>query len=70
MDETAALFERWMAAGKLARVDARHLIFSIWATTQHYADFDAQVQMLMDGQTVHDGADTYLETLYRRLLTI
>ncbi len=70
VDETAALFERWMAAGKLTQMDARHLIFSIWATTQHYADFDAQVQVLMQGQPVHEGADAYLETLYSKLLTI
>ncbi|SHL43977.1 transcriptional regulator, TetR family [Roseovarius marisflavi] len=70
VDETAALFEGWMAAGKLAQMDARHLIFSIWATTQHYADFDAQVQVLMQDQPVHEGADAFLDTLYRRLLTI
>jgi len=70
VDETAALFERWMAAGKLAQMDARHLIFSIWATTQHYADFDAQVQVLMRGQSIHEGADAYLDTLYRKLLMV
>ena len=69
VDETAALIEGWVAAGRLAPVDARHLIFSIWATTQHYADFDAQVQVLMDGREVHEGADAFLDTLYRRLLT-
>lgn len=70
VDETAALFERWMAAGQLAQMDARHLIFSIWATTQHYADFDAQVQVLMRGQSIHEGADAYLDTLYRKLLMV
>jgi TetR/AcrR family transcriptional regulator len=69
VDETAALIESWVAAGRLAPVDPRHLIFSIWATTQHYADFDAQVQVLMDGHDVHAGAEAFLDTLYRRLLT-
>jgi len=69
VDETAALIDRWVAEGRLARVAPRHLIFSIWATTQHYADFDAQVQVLMDGREVHEGADAFLDMLYRRLLT-
>ncbi|STW39996.1 transcriptional regulator RutR [Klebsiella pneumoniae] len=30
---------RWIDRGKLAPVDPQHLIFMIWATTQHYADF-------------------------------
>ncbi len=68
VDETAALIERWVGEGRLAPVDPRHLIFSIWATTQHYADFDAQVQVLMTGRDVQDGARGYLDTLYRRLL--
>ncbi|GAB4287671.1 MAG: TetR family transcriptional regulator C-terminal domain-containing protein [Roseovarius sp.] len=72
VDDTAALIERWIAEGRLAPVDPRHLIFSIWATTQHYADFDAQVQVLMAGrpaEDIHAGASRYLDTLYRRLLT-
>ena len=69
VDETAGVIEGWIAGGRLARVDARHLIFSIWASTQHYADFDAQVQVLMQGHDVHGGASDYLDTLYRRLLT-
>ena len=68
VDETATVIERWIAEGHLARVDPRHLIFSIWATTQHYADFDAQVQVLMQGRDVHDEAAAFLDMLYRRLL--
>ena len=68
VDETAAIIEGWIAVGRLAPVDPRHLIFSIWATTQHYADFDAQVQVLMAGRDVHSGASAFLDTLYRRLL--
>lgn len=68
VDETSALIERWIGEGRLAPVDPRHLIFSIWATTQHYADFDAQVRVLMEGQPVHEDADAFLDMLYRRLL--
>ncbi|TIT66757.1 MAG: TetR family transcriptional regulator, partial [Mesorhizobium sp.] len=37
VDEKAAVIKGWMRAGKIARTDPWHLIFSIWATTQHYA---------------------------------
>ncbi len=67
-DEKCAVIERWVRAGKLAPVDPRHLIFSIWATTQHYADFDAQVQVLAQDDPL-SGARTFLDTLYRRLLS-
>ncbi|QEW24403.1 TetR family transcriptional regulator C-terminal domain-containing protein [Roseovarius indicus] len=69
LEHSAAMIDGWVAEGRLAPVDPRHLIFSIWATTQHYADFDAQLQVLMEGKDVHDGASAYLDTLYRRLLT-
>jgi len=69
VDSTAALIERWIGEGKLAAVDPMHLIFSIWATTQHYADFEAQVQLLMRDRPHRDGAADYLDMLYRRLLT-
>lgn len=43
VDEKAAIIRRWTREGRLNPVDPHHLIFAIWATTQHYADFDAQV---------------------------
>ncbi|SEO82176.1 transcriptional regulator, TetR family [Salinihabitans flavidus] len=68
-DDKTALIRRWMEAGRIAPLDPRHLIFSIWATTQHYADFDAQVRVLMAGEDdVLDGAAAYLDTMYRKLL--
>ncbi|QXH46307.1 TetR/AcrR family transcriptional regulator [Pseudomonas xanthosomatis] len=39
----AAVFEAWMAAGKMDRVDPVHLIFLLWGSTQHYADFATQI---------------------------
>ena len=39
-----AVIERWIADNKLAPIDPIHLIFMIWATTQHYADFAVQVK--------------------------
>lgn len=42
----AAVIRAWIEAGRLAAIDPEHLIFTIWAITQHYADFAVQVQAL------------------------
>ena len=47
VDEKAALIRGWISEGRLAAVDPHHLIFAIWATTQHYADFDVQVSAVI-----------------------
>lgn len=43
-----AVFERWIAAGQIAPVNATHLLFAIWAMTQSYADFSAQMTLVLD----------------------
>jgi TetR/AcrR family transcriptional regulator len=47
VDEKAAVIRRWVAEGKLAPIDPYHLIFMIWATTQHYADFETQIKAIL-----------------------
>ena len=42
--DKCAVIDRWIAEKKLAPIDPIHLIFMIWATTQHYADFAVQVK--------------------------
>ncbi|WDR04330.1 TetR family transcriptional regulator C-terminal domain-containing protein [Devosia algicola] len=68
VDEKARVIEGWMDDGKLTRVDPYHLIFSIWATTQHYADFDVQVRAVLGPKRGGDGrfedAARYLEQLF------
>jgi TetR/AcrR family transcriptional regulator len=39
----AAVFAAWSAAGKMDPVDPVHLIFLLWGSTQHYADFTSQI---------------------------
>ena len=48
VDAKAAMIRGWTADGRLAPVDPHHLIFSIWATTQHYADFAVQIDALLN----------------------
>ena len=50
VEEKAAVIDRWVAEGRLARLDPYHLIFMIWATTQHYADFETQIRALLGGK--------------------
>ncbi|WP_054178740.1 HTH-type transcriptional regulator RutR [Trabulsiella odontotermitis] len=55
IDEKSAIIAGWIASGKLAPVDPHHLIFMIWASTQHYADFATQVEAVT-GATLKDEA--------------
>ena len=43
IDEKSKAIEYWVASGQMDRIDARHLFFTIWASTQTYADFQPQV---------------------------
>jgi TetR/AcrR family transcriptional regulator len=47
VDDKAAVIAKWVAEGRLRRIEPRHLIMMIWAVTQHYADFDTQVRAVL-----------------------
>jgi len=68
VDEKAAIIRGWMRNGRIARTDPYHLIFSIWATTQHYADFDVQVRAVLGpdrgGEGRFEDAARFLEQLF------
>lgn len=69
VDEKAAVLTAWMDEGRIARLSPYHLIFSIWALTQHYADFDVQVRSVLgEGHDPFTEAGEFLETLFARLL--
>lgn len=71
VEEKAALIEAWQSAGRLRALDPRHLIFSIWSTTQHYADFDTQVRGILKPRRDEHFADAaaFLSAFYRAALT-
>jgi len=66
VDQECAVIRGWIEAGKMAPVDPYHLIFAIWATTQHYADFDTQVQAVLgaDDPARFDNAAATLKRLF------
>lgn len=46
--EKAKLFQQWIDNGEMLNVDPVHLIFLIWSSTQHYADFETQILTIMN----------------------
>ncbi len=46
--EKTNVMQSWIDQGKMRDVNPMHLIFMIWATTQHYADFNTQVLEVMN----------------------
>ncbi|MEP3295417.1 MAG: TetR family transcriptional regulator C-terminal domain-containing protein [Pseudoruegeria sp.] len=71
VDDKASVISKWVSEGKLAKVDAYHLIFSIWSLTQHYADFEVQVALVLaeKNERSHEDASLFLTTLFTRLLS-
>jgi TetR/AcrR family transcriptional regulator len=49
-DGRIAVIQRWIDDGKMAPVNPRHLLYMLWATTQHYADFGHQIETLNNGK--------------------
>ena len=61
------VFERWIAEGKIAPVNATHLLFAIWAMTQSYADFATQMALVLNRKQLtrkdFDEAETMITTM-------
>ena len=49
-----ALIQRWIDEGRMAPVNPEHLLYMLWATTQHYADFGHQIETLNGGKPLSD----------------
>ncbi len=50
----AALIQAWIDAGQMRPVNPEHLLYMLWATTQHYADFGHQIETLNGGKPLSD----------------
>lgn len=65
----AAVFKAWSDAGKMDPVDPMHLIFLIWSSTQHYADFSDQIRRITAQQQIaRDEFARGTDTLIRVIL--
>ena len=43
LDEKILVIETWIERGRIDAINPYHLLFLIWSSTQHYADFNIQV---------------------------
>lgn len=69
VEEKAKIIADWISQGLLPSVDPHHLVISIWALTQHYADFEVQVRAVLGkDRDPFTEAEVFLENLYQRLL--
>lgn len=64
------VIEGWIEQGKMKDVDPASLIFMIWSTTQHYADFESQVLKLTHQSCLDDvGLKRIGDTISHIILT-
>ncbi|MDA8779164.1 TetR family transcriptional regulator C-terminal domain-containing protein [Amylibacter sp.] len=70
VEKKVKIIKNWSKQGKIADIDPNHLFFSIWATTQHYADFDIQVQSVLNDETVDpfQSASPFLKKMFSTML--
>lgn len=47
VDRKSGIIEEWIDAGRIDRIDPKHLFFMIWSTTQTYADFATQIAAVL-----------------------
>ena len=54
LNQRVRIIRRWIREGKIKPVDPHALMYMIWATTQHYADFERQITILNGGKELSD----------------
>jgi TetR/AcrR family transcriptional regulator len=66
VNEKAKVINHWVSRGLMDKVDPPHLLFAIWAMTQTYADFEAQIRPVlgigkMSGPVYEGGAELIIK---------
>ncbi len=64
----------WIKEGKLRSVDPQYLLYAIWATTQHYADFEHQIRAInrdkpLSQRQREDVVESIVQIVLRGVLT-
>ena len=54
MQSKVAVIESWINKGLIDAINPYHLLFLIWSSTQHYADFNVQVLAALDKPAMND----------------
>ena len=68
VERKAAVIQHWIDEGKLAPIDPYHLIFLIWAATQHYPDFIPQIKAVMNVSRLNQGHFRKVEQSLSRII--
>lgn len=67
--DTVAVIRAWIAKGWMEPVSPEHLMFTLWAATQSYADFSLQMKVLLEREELQDDDfDNGIELLTRLVL--
>jgi TetR/AcrR family transcriptional regulator len=68
-DDTVEVIRAWIAKGWMEPVSPEHLLFTLWAATQSYADFSLQMRVLLARDELRDDDfDNGIELLTRLVL--
>ncbi len=63
------VFRAWIKQGKMDSVDPAHLVFLIWSSTQHYADFAVQIEAAIGKSSLEEtDYDAATQTLIKVIL--
>ena len=54
LNSKVSVIETWVEQGLIDHVNPYHLLFLIWSSTQHYADFNVQVVAALDKNAMSD----------------
>ena len=54
IQEKSQVIQAWIEQGKMEPVDPPHLLFTIWATTQYYVDYNPQVACVLGRDELDD----------------
>jgi len=66
VEDRCSVLQQWIDQGRLVKAPPLHMLFLIWAATQHYADFAIQIDALTPNPTDEVFADA--ETTLRKVL--
>ena len=54
VNDKVQAIQGWQAQGLIDDINPHHLLFLIWSSTQHYADFNVQVLAALDKSTMDE----------------
>ncbi len=65
VDSKVAILTKWMKQGEIKTFEPVHLLFLIWSTTQHYADFAIQISALDSSpkSKLYKDAENFLDSV-------